>query len=413
MNPKRCLARVTTLGVILGLAGCITGGAQMNAGAAFKSGDYLAAFRALKSDLAAPGDARRRAVRQFNASKAGSEALAAAFSQAIHDVRSLDQVAQLTAEVTLADASAVLNQEQARELHDLMQLTVSKKVAEGAIFLHLGDVAEAYRTHSAPADAKKRLVENTLQVIEAGVPGSPGVRRAPVTALFQFLSAEGSEYRDLAGSALSRMNFSIRELKFDVHPVFPAYAEQRLDELVTGVAIVGSTRLLEVDIGAILAQRDELAVIEDDKGADAVVEIAELQYRERQIGPVQRPVRILPQDITPLFRPAHIPDGSLFVYDLVESTFDVEWAYETRIVRDGYMHAHDVVRGVETRKDHQCHNGRYVTTSGHEIPSSDWPTADVSLSCRGSGPPAAAGLQPAIMQKLGEQVLKRLVTTEP
>jgi hypothetical protein len=123
-------------------------------------------------------------------------------------------------------------------------------------------------------------------------------------------------------------------------------------------------------------------------------------------------VRISPQQITTLFRPAYVPEGSAFVYDLVESTFDVEWAFETRIVRNANLDAHDVIRGVESRKDHQCHNGRYVTSSGQEIPSSDWPTADVSLSCRGSGPPAAAGLQPAIMKKLGEQVLKRLVSNQ-
>ena len=168
---------------------------------------------------------------------------------------------------------------------------------------------------------------------------------------------------------------------------------------------------MEVDIGTILATRDELAITEDEEQADAVVQIAELQYRERQIGPVQRPVRIAAQQITLLFRPANVPEGSWFAYDLVESTFDVEWAYETRIVRDANLEAHDVIRGVDSRTDHQCHNGRYVTTSGLEIPSNVWPTSDVSLSCRGSGPPAAAGLQPAIMQKLGEQVLKRLVRT--
>jgi len=64
------------------------------------------------------------------------------------------------------------------------------------------------------------------------------------------------------------------------------------------------------------------------------------------------------------------------------------------------------------RTDHQCHNCLYVTTSGDEIPSSDWPKANVSLSCRGAGPPAAAGLHPAIMKKLGEQILKRLVVTD-
>lgn len=97
-------------------------------------------------------------------------------------------------------------------------------------------------------------------MIATSLPSSPGVRRPPVTALFQFLGSDGGEYRDLAEAVLSDAHFSIRELRFDVHPVFPAYAEQRLAELVTDVAIVASKSM---SVG-ILAQRDELAITEDD-----------------------------------------------------------------------------------------------------------------------------------------------------
>lgn len=413
MFSKRYLARTMTFAVMLALTACVTDSVRSGAGGAFKKGDYLGAFRALKADLASPGDARRRAVRQFDVSSDGREGLVASFSDAIRKVDGLTQFAQLSTELTLADASGLLTSEQANELRHLLQLTLSRKVVDGTVFFEFGEVGDGYPALNATTEAERRIIENTLQVIESSLPGSPGVRRAPVTALFQFLVASGADHRGLVESALSRVHFSIRELKFDVYPVFPVYAEQRLGELVTDVAVVASTRLLEVDVGSILAQRDELAITDDDKTAEAVVEIAELQYRERQIGPIQRPVRILPQNITPLLRPVSVPEGSAFIYDLVESTFDVEWAYETRIVRDGAMQAHDVIRGVETRTDHQCHNGRYVTTSGQEIPSSEWPAADVALSCRGSGPPAPSGLQPAIMKKLGERVLMRLLNDGP
>lgn len=412
MIAKRHFARMATIGAFLALAACATGDARSTAGAALKSGDYLGAFRVLKPDLASAGDTRRRAVRQFDASKDGRDGLVAGFQKAIHGTSGLDQVAQLTAELTLADASGLLTSEQAGDLRHLLQLTLSKRIADGTIFLHLGDVLDTYPTLAAAPEIKQRLIENTLRVIEANAPGSQSARRQPVTALFQALAGADRDSHGLVESALPQMRFSIRELKLDVHPIFPGYAERALDAMVTDVAIVGSTRLLEVDIGGILETRDELAVTRDNQRADAVLEITELQYRERQIGPVQRPVKIMPQAIAPLFRPAGVPEEATFMYDLVESTFDVEWAYETSIVRGGDLYAHDVIRGVETRTDRQCHNGRYVTAAGHEIPSSAWPTADVSLSCRGAGPPAASGLQPAIMKKVGEQVLQQLVAME-
>ena len=73
---------VVTLGVILVLAGCATGGAGSRAGLALRSGDYLAAFRVLKADLATPGEPQRRALRQFNAEKGARAGLIARSSPA-------------------------------------------------------------------------------------------------------------------------------------------------------------------------------------------------------------------------------------------------------------------------------------------------------------------------------------------
>ena len=65
MISKRYLARMMAVGLFVGLAACATGGAQENANLALRNGDYLGAFRALRTDLATPGEARRRAVRQL------------------------------------------------------------------------------------------------------------------------------------------------------------------------------------------------------------------------------------------------------------------------------------------------------------------------------------------------------------
>lgn len=123
---KRSLTRAVALAVMFVLAACATGGARSGASLAFKRGDYLGAFRALKADLASPGDARRRAVRQFDTSKEGRDGLVASFSQAIHGMDGRNQFARISAEITLADASGVLTREQSGELRHLLHRTLSK-----------------------------------------------------------------------------------------------------------------------------------------------------------------------------------------------------------------------------------------------------------------------------------------------
>lgn len=395
-------ARIVAVFIVLVLAACAGAARRDAAEAALAGGDVIAGFRTVRADLVGgSGDSnRRKALELFTPDRRAQ--LDAAYVTQIQNLTSTASAILLRGDVSAAGQAGVMSRERAAELSDAVHDRLTAQIVAGVVQPTVSELLnEMSVVLERPAVAPK-AVRNTLSILGRDPATKSTPRRSETTALFRYISLSGKSFFPLVEAELPNLSFSLVELKYDISPQFPEFARERMEPMIADTVVMSSAsdRLVAIDLTDRLRRYEDIRIVEGPTVAEAIVDIDELQYREREQGPSLRRVAVPPNRVEEVYVPDHIPEGSSFIYDVEESAFELEWAYEIRVeTRDGRQSS-DVVRGTERRTGYRCLGFAYVTPTGVFIPDDEGPNYDVRSFCRDGQPLRTGDIRPEILNRL-------------
>jgi hypothetical protein len=409
------ITRFVAVFFLIALCGCAAKERREAAEAAFAGGDVMAGFNAVYKDLAGQSGQsnREKALKLFDVSRRAQ--LDEAFVGQIQNLTTIARALIVRTDVSVAGNAGLMAQERAAELRAAIHERLVAQIAAGALQPTVGELLNELPVVLDNPTVAPKAVSNSLVFLGKYQPSKSGPRRADVIALFRYIATPGNKFASQVEVVLPNIVFSLRELKYDVAPLFRSFAEDRMEPMITDTVVLSSRaqRLLVVDLTNRLSRYEEIRIVDSPEAAEAIVDVDEVQYRERERGPTVRHIAVPPNEVDGYIRPKHVPEDSAFIYDVEESSFELEWAYEVRVEMKGGPRDSDVVRGTERAESHECVSFAFVTPAGIVVPHDRGPNYTVRSFCDNRHPPERPDFRPNILDRLADRTFALIQRVAP
>lgn len=390
-------------GVVLAMGACTTdlsSNLRKDADGYIAKGQYTQAFRNIRSQLNNEKE-RPAALAVFMNSPGAIEGLVAAFDARAKDFAHMTDAHGVSDDLQVASRAGLLTADVEGRLRNQLETAVASRVQRGDIAATFGADTTVFRSLLSEPSLT-RVYESTLAHFKGSYSGQP---RTQLKGLVQFISTNAA-YGARFEKEMASLTFSITEINEILKPRYPAFAEAKLSEMIVLVMVTTepSRRLLEVDVGAALDTYDAVEVVEDRTKAEAIAQIAELQYDERVTPQTTRTVTVGYHEADILYAALAMPKNASFLYDVVGGGTEIEWAYEVTVVVKGEA-KRKLIRDRTSESGYQCVNPRIINVFGGVSQPSGWPNSQTSSYCEaGRQPSSAAEMRKRIINQVADAV---------